>query len=716
MKKEKFIAFFIERRKQLGYSQSKIANELGISDQAVSNWERGISFPDLSYLDDIAKLLQTNVYSLIEGKQKNVMIKEDIIFNNQRFSLYLSKLRKDKNLTQNELGKILGVSGQNISKFENGGFLPSVELIEKYAEYFNVSLLNIYYGLNDVDLYDNITTKENSNKKIRLFLIPCIIIIFLVTLFLFPNLFIEKHLVTVIINDNEIITYKVKDEDIFTLPSLPNITGYDASWDNLDTLITKDKTFTVIYTPKKYTITYSFENKDIEDYVQEVTYGEEYELYIPNDEYFVGYTYYDKAFEGGIYEYDYNISVLGKFDDYRTVTIVLDKDNIQTYSVKINTEITLPSLPNKIGYEASWDNLDTLITEDKAFTVIYTPRKYTITYVFEDDILETLTEEVSYGNKYNLFIPQLSDYSFVGYTYNDEIIENGIYQYDHNITIYGSFSNEIYIIHHEFGIMEYLFDAGYGCSFLVNELELSDYLGECPYALDEYNNYKIIAWKDNNGNIYEVGKTYVYNNKFDLYLSPIFEYYGNAFEVVIENDEAKIVRYNIEKITNLVIPDYIVVNENRYKVIGISSYTFQETYFMNVSFSSNITKIIKNTFRYDDTKDYYVNSGEIYFRGTLKEWFNIEFEEYIVSNSKKSTMRLYLSSFVVGKYNQTHCILEIPEGVEVINPYSCANLAAQELLIPDSVHTIEEHAFIYSAIGMYVNIENVENIHENAFN
>ena len=160
MNKEKFITFFVERRKNLGYSQSKIANDLGISDQAVSNWERGISFPDLTYLDNIAKLLQTNVYSLIEGKAKNIKIKENVTFDIQRFSSYLSKLRKEKKLTQNELGKILGVSGQNISKFENGIFLPSIELIEKYAQYFNVSILNIYYGLNDEALYDDIIIKE----------------------------------------------------------------------------------------------------------------------------------------------------------------------------------------------------------------------------------------------------------------------------------------------------------------------------------------------------------------------------------------------------------------------------------------------------------------------------------------------------------------------------------------------------------------------------
>ena len=96
---------------------------------------------------------------------------------------------------------------------------------------------------------------------------------------------------------------------------------------------------------------------------------------------------------------DYNILVIAKFNNYRTVTIVLDKDNIQTFSTKINTSITLPDLPTKKGYDASWDNLDTLITEDKTFTVIYTPKKYTITYSFENEEIENYVQEVTYGEE-----------------------------------------------------------------------------------------------------------------------------------------------------------------------------------------------------------------------------------------------------------------------------------------------------------------------------
>lgn len=72
-----------------------------------------------------------NVESLLTGKNKKINIKKDLRFDFERFSHYLVKLRKSKNLTQGQLGQLLDVSGQNISKYENGGFLPSVEVLEK---------------------------------------------------------------------------------------------------------------------------------------------------------------------------------------------------------------------------------------------------------------------------------------------------------------------------------------------------------------------------------------------------------------------------------------------------------------------------------------------------------------------------------------------------------------------------------------------------------
>ena len=58
------------------------------------------------------------------GKNKKIDIKPEVSFNAERFSQFILKLRKSKQMTQNDLGKLLEIPGQNISKFENGGFLP----------------------------------------------------------------------------------------------------------------------------------------------------------------------------------------------------------------------------------------------------------------------------------------------------------------------------------------------------------------------------------------------------------------------------------------------------------------------------------------------------------------------------------------------------------------------------------------------------------------
>lgn len=54
-------------RKRAGYTQKDLANRLGISDKAVSKWERGIGLPDISYFGKLATLLDTDTDSLLAG-------------------------------------------------------------------------------------------------------------------------------------------------------------------------------------------------------------------------------------------------------------------------------------------------------------------------------------------------------------------------------------------------------------------------------------------------------------------------------------------------------------------------------------------------------------------------------------------------------------------------------------------------------------------------
>ena len=56
-----------EYRKSHGMTQNDLAKKLNISDKAVSKWERGISFPDISMLIPISEVLGLSLYDLLSG-------------------------------------------------------------------------------------------------------------------------------------------------------------------------------------------------------------------------------------------------------------------------------------------------------------------------------------------------------------------------------------------------------------------------------------------------------------------------------------------------------------------------------------------------------------------------------------------------------------------------------------------------------------------------
>ena len=58
-------------RKMHGLSQEQFAEKISVSRQAVSNWERGIAVPDVETLDLIAKLFDTDLAAMINGKSSD---------------------------------------------------------------------------------------------------------------------------------------------------------------------------------------------------------------------------------------------------------------------------------------------------------------------------------------------------------------------------------------------------------------------------------------------------------------------------------------------------------------------------------------------------------------------------------------------------------------------------------------------------------------------
>lgn len=72
MNKEQFGAFIAQRRRDLEMTQRMLADKLHVTDKAVSKWERGLSFPDLTLLEPLSSALELTVTELMScSKQRD---------------------------------------------------------------------------------------------------------------------------------------------------------------------------------------------------------------------------------------------------------------------------------------------------------------------------------------------------------------------------------------------------------------------------------------------------------------------------------------------------------------------------------------------------------------------------------------------------------------------------------------------------------------------
>ncbi len=69
--------FIQERRKAQNMTQSNLASAMHVTDQAVSKWERGLNYPDITLLFDLATYLQVSVTEILLGERTMTEIKTD---------------------------------------------------------------------------------------------------------------------------------------------------------------------------------------------------------------------------------------------------------------------------------------------------------------------------------------------------------------------------------------------------------------------------------------------------------------------------------------------------------------------------------------------------------------------------------------------------------------------------------------------------------------
>ena len=62
----------IKFRKKAKLTQAELAQKLNYSDKAVSKWERGDALPDIIVLNDIAKIFNVTLDSLVSNKEEKI--------------------------------------------------------------------------------------------------------------------------------------------------------------------------------------------------------------------------------------------------------------------------------------------------------------------------------------------------------------------------------------------------------------------------------------------------------------------------------------------------------------------------------------------------------------------------------------------------------------------------------------------------------------------
>ena len=169
MNQEKIGKFIAENRKSKKITQSELAEKLGVTDRAISNWENGKNMPDLSLFKPLCDILDITINELISGekinnKEYNEKLEENLINTID----YIDKKKNNTNNIKSISILILGILGLFLSQFITND--------NQEANYINiVSMILTIYSIKQLSI------KYKWFRKIIaiLLILICIIIIIL---------------------------------------------------------------------------------------------------------------------------------------------------------------------------------------------------------------------------------------------------------------------------------------------------------------------------------------------------------------------------------------------------------------------------------------------------------------------------------------------------------------------------------------------------------
>lgn len=87
--------------------------------------------------------------------------------NQEKIGKFISELRKEKNMTQEQLAEKVGVTDKSISRWENGNTMPDISILVQLSEILNTTLPELING-RKMTKDELLAQKETINNLIKL--------------------------------------------------------------------------------------------------------------------------------------------------------------------------------------------------------------------------------------------------------------------------------------------------------------------------------------------------------------------------------------------------------------------------------------------------------------------------------------------------------------------------------------------------------------------
>ena len=132
--------------------QKEVASKLNVLENNYSKWERGVTDIPLLKINELANFYNCSLDYLFGLSNKNIKTDKKEI-NLKLMSQRILSLRKEKNLTQEQVSEHIGFHQRTYAHYEDGSRIPTSFKVYYIAIYYNVSLDYIVGRSNKKELF-----------------------------------------------------------------------------------------------------------------------------------------------------------------------------------------------------------------------------------------------------------------------------------------------------------------------------------------------------------------------------------------------------------------------------------------------------------------------------------------------------------------------------------------------------------------------------------